>query len=204
MSFFENTRKPQGLGGKLMVFMMNIGHSAMALWGLSFLSTKPDVRILDCGCGGGENIKKMLRMYPCSIVNGIDYSSVRVKASRDKNKRAVNEGRCAVYQGSVDNMHFDTGSFDAVTAFETVYFWPDIIKCFREVYRVLKTEGTFLICNECDGENEKDEKWVEKIKMMTIYKDTELRAYLEMAGFSDIAVHKSKGRWLCLVAKKNS
>ena len=26
MSFFENTRKPQGLGGKLMVNMMNIGH----------------------------------------------------------------------------------------------------------------------------------------------------------------------------------
>ena len=27
MSFFENTRKPTGLGGKLMVTMMNLGHS---------------------------------------------------------------------------------------------------------------------------------------------------------------------------------
>jgi len=27
MSFFENTRKPMGLGGKLMVAMMNLGHS---------------------------------------------------------------------------------------------------------------------------------------------------------------------------------
>lgn len=27
MSFFENTRKPVGLGGKLMVAMMNLGHS---------------------------------------------------------------------------------------------------------------------------------------------------------------------------------
>lgn len=26
MSFFENTRKPVGLGGKLMVAMMNLGH----------------------------------------------------------------------------------------------------------------------------------------------------------------------------------
>ena len=31
MSFFENTRKPVGLGGKIMVAMMNFGHSAMAL-----------------------------------------------------------------------------------------------------------------------------------------------------------------------------
>ena len=30
MSFFENTRKPVGFGGKLMVAMMNVGHSPVA------------------------------------------------------------------------------------------------------------------------------------------------------------------------------
>ena len=40
MSFFENTRKPVGFGGKIMVAMMNFGHSAMAEWGLRFL--QPD------------------------------------------------------------------------------------------------------------------------------------------------------------------
>ena len=38
MSFFENTRKPVGFGGKLMVAMMNVGHSAVAQWGLQFLN----------------------------------------------------------------------------------------------------------------------------------------------------------------------
>lgn len=51
MSFFENTRKPVGLGGKIMVAMMNFGHSAMAEWGLSFLQPAPDAMVLDCGCG---------------------------------------------------------------------------------------------------------------------------------------------------------
>ena len=37
MSFFENTRKPVGFGGKIMVAMMNVGHSAVARWGLQFL-----------------------------------------------------------------------------------------------------------------------------------------------------------------------
>ena len=27
--------------------------------------------------------------------------------------------------------------FDTITAFETVYFWPDLPRCFREVYRCL-------------------------------------------------------------------
>ena len=48
MSFFENTRKPVGLGGKIMVAMMNFGHSAMAAWGLHFLQPAPDAIVLDC------------------------------------------------------------------------------------------------------------------------------------------------------------
>ena len=57
MSFFENTRKPVGFGGKLMVVMMNLGHSPVAWWGLHFLELAPDNKVLDCGCGGGANIR---------------------------------------------------------------------------------------------------------------------------------------------------
>ena len=42
MSFFENTRKPVGLGGKIMVAMMNLGHSPVARWGLRFLELTLD------------------------------------------------------------------------------------------------------------------------------------------------------------------
>ena len=46
MSFFENTRKPVGFGGKIMVAMMNFGHSAMAEWGLNFLQPAPDAMVV--------------------------------------------------------------------------------------------------------------------------------------------------------------
>ena len=78
MSFFENTRKPVGFGGKVMTAMMNIGHKPVAHWGLQFLKVSSNAKILDCGCGGGANIKKLLKKYPHSIVNGIDYSIVSV------------------------------------------------------------------------------------------------------------------------------
>ncbi|GEM_PF-1750349 len=51
MSFFDNTRKPVGLGGKLMVAMMNLGHSPVARWGLRFLQLAANAKVLDCGCG---------------------------------------------------------------------------------------------------------------------------------------------------------
>ena len=44
MSFFENTRKPVGFGGKIMVAMMNLGHSPVARWGLRFLELTPDAK----------------------------------------------------------------------------------------------------------------------------------------------------------------
>ena len=126
MSFFENTRKPVGFGGKIMVAMMNLGHSAVARWGLQFLNTAPDAKVLDCGCGGGANIRRLLKKCPQGVVKGIDYSPVSVEKSKKVNEAAIAEGRCAVLQGSVADMMFADNWFDAVTAFETVYFWPDL------------------------------------------------------------------------------
>ena len=70
MSFFENTRKPVGLGGKIMVAMMNLGHSPVARWGLQFLELAPDAKTLDCGCGGGANIKRLLKKMPGGYCQG--------------------------------------------------------------------------------------------------------------------------------------
>ncbi len=183
------------------VAMMNLGHSPVARWGLRFLELTLDAKVLDCGCGGGANIKRLLKKCPQGIVKGIDYSSVSVEKSKKVNEAAIAEGRCAVLQGSVADMIFAGDWFDAVTAFETVYFWPDLPQCFREVYRVLKPGGTFLICNESNGDTDKDEKWTEIIGGMTIYKDVELKAHLEQAGFHEVQIHKKKG-WLCVTAQK--
>ncbi len=94
MSFFENTRKPVGLGGKIMVAMMNVGHSAMAAWGLHFLQPAPDAMVLDCGCGGGANITPLLKLCPKGKVQGIDYSAVSV----EKRERSM---QVPLQQGSV-------------------------------------------------------------------------------------------------------
>ena len=201
MSFFENTRKPVGLGGKIMVAMMNFGHSAMAAWGLHFLQPAPDAMVLDCGCGGGANIKTLLKRCPKGMVQGIDYSAVSVEKTRKVNARAIATGRCTVQQASVAELPFEAEQFDVVTAFETVYFWPELAQNFREVYRVLKPGGTFFICNESNGDSDKDEKWTEIICGMTIYKDAEIKAYLEQAGFHDVQIHKKKN-WLCVTARK--
>lgn len=202
MSFFENTRKPVGFGGKIMVAMMNSGHGAMADWGFGHITIGSDACILDAGCGGGANIKKLLTKVPKGQVKGIDYSEVSVEKSRKVNAKAMKEGRCEVLQASVAELPFAKNTFDLVTAFETIYFWPGLAECFREVYRVTKPSGTFFICNESNGETGKDDKWVEKIGGMTIYNAAQILNALNQAGFIDAKVSKSDKGWICVTARK--
>lgn len=202
MSFFENTRKPQGFGGKIMVAMMNSGHGAMADWGFGHIAIADDACILDAGCGGGANIKKLLAKAPKGQVKGIDYSEVSVEKSRKVNAKAISAGRCEVLQANVAELPFAENTFDLVTAFETIYFWPGLVECFREVCRVIKPGGTFFICNESNGETNKDDKWVEKIGGMTIYNASQILTALNQAGFTDGQVSKNDKGWICVTARK--
>lgn len=54
-SFVNQTRKPEGFLGKMMVNGMNDGHAKMADWGMSHLSIMAPDEILEIGCGGGRN-----------------------------------------------------------------------------------------------------------------------------------------------------
>lgn len=201
-SFFENTRRPTGFGGKIMVSMMNLGHRALADWGLRFLNMPTNAAVLDCGCGGGANLKKLLKRCPNGSVRGVDYSQVSVEKSRKVNRSAIEAGRCEVLQASVAQLSFDEAQFDLVTAFETVYFWPELTQSFREVQRVLKPGGAFLICNECGGNDGKGEAWAKKIAGMTVYGRAQLKAAMEQAGFRGVQIHGNRSGWLCAVAQK--
>lgn len=204
MSFFENTRKPSGFGGRLMVAMMNFGHRALAAWGLRFLPVPANAELLDCGCGGGANLRKLLQTHPHSRAVGIDYAAVSVEKASAVNRDAIAEGRCAVLRADVAELPFADARFDCVTAFETVYFWQDFSQSLAEVRRVLKPGGVFFICNECGGERAGDFKWTEKIPGMTVYTAAELTAALRQAGFGSIQVHKHPRGWLCVTAEKGA
>lgn len=200
-SFFQNTCNPTGLGGKLMVTMMNSGHATMSKWGFSHIDVKDDTHMLDIGCGGGANVAHMLRENETGKVYGIDYSLVSVEKTRRVNKNAITDGRCDVQKANVMDLPFKNGMFDTVTAFETIYFWPDLTEAFSQVHRVLKEDGTFMICNESDGSNAEDERWTKMINGMTIYKPLDLKKHLEKAGFSNIQMETNEKGWLCVVAK---
>ena len=199
--FFNNTRKPEGLLGRCMVGSMNRAHAALADWGISYLPETGPAEISELGCGGGRNIRALLRKYPAATVTALDYSEVSVEKARSVNRKGLQAGRCRIIQGEVSCLPFEDGAFDLVTAFETVYFWPGPTESFREVYRTLRPGGIFLIVNEVDGENPRDSRWLSVIDGMKIFNRSQFVTFLTEAGFSKVIVKRdAKRHWLCVLA----
>ena len=67
--FFNQTRKPEGTLGKLMLSSMNSGHAKMADWGLSHLPELSPERIVELGCGAGRNAAELLKKYPLKALD---------------------------------------------------------------------------------------------------------------------------------------
>ena len=199
----NQTRKPEGFLGKLMAGSMNVGHARLADWGMSSLKDIEASDIVDLGCGGGRNALELMKRYPNSKLTALDYSKVSVDITKKTNRQSVQAGRCSVVQGNVAALPFEADRFDLATAFETVYFWPGLEKCFAEVHRVLKQGGSFLICNESDGTDEVTLRYAKIIDGMAYYSVQQLRDALAAAGFSEIkAEHHPKMPWITVLARK--
>lgn len=210
--YFQNARKPVGEDGRVMIRRMNGGaHALLAAWGFPLLdgivggpvegATEPEA-ILDAGCGGGANLARWMDRCPDARVTGLDFSPISVEESRRFNAEDIAAGRCEVLQGDVMQMPFADNSFDCVSAFETVYFWPDIARAFAEVKRVLKPGGTFFICNESDALDQRAIDACKLIHGMRLYKAEELQALLEQAGFDQIKLFRQPDtHYLAAIAK---
>ena len=200
-AFFNNTRKPEGLLGRCMVGSMNHPHAVLADWVLSRLPETGPTEIAELGCGGGRNIRALLRKSPAATVAALDYSEISVEKAMRVNRKGLQAGRCRIIQGDVSCRPFEDGAFDLVTAFETVYFWPGPTESFREVYRILRPGGIFLIVNEVDGENPRDSRWLSVIDGMKIFNRSQFVTFLTEAGFSKVIVKRdAKRHWLCVLA----
>lgn len=150
--FFSQTRKPEGTLGKMMLKGMNSGHAKLADWGFEHLPKLSLKMAADLGCGAGRNAGELLKKYPQANVTAMDYSALSVQKAKEYNQTMIDTGRCKVIQGDVSKLPLEADSYDLVTAFETIYFWPGLEKCFSQVAKILDG-GYFMICNESDGKD---------------------------------------------------
>lgn len=197
--------KPAGFFGRLSLRNMNRRHSPLTDWGLTHITVEPRFTVLDIGCGGGRTIAKLAASATQGRVFGIDYSPDSVAMSCKTNARAVAAGRVEIRQGSVSALPFADNAFDLVTAIETHFFWPDLPGDIRQVLRVLRPGGTFLLVAEIyKGANTAAVRILEKQGArsgMALLTPGEHRQLLVDAGFANVQVFTDAGKaWISCTA----
>jgi len=102
------------------------------------------------------------------------------------NHEDVEKGNIIIKQANVLDMPFEDETFDVITAFSTIFFWPNIVNCFKEVKRVLKTGGKFYMIQGLNGVYDESLMEEPRNEGCTFYDDEELKDLLLEAGFSKI------------------
>lgn len=186
---------------------MNVSHSGLTDWGLSQISIGSESTVLDVGCGGGRTLGKLAAMSSRGKVFGVDFSEESVAGSKRTNARSIKAGRIEVRHGSVSQLPFEDNTFDLVTAVETHFWWPNLDQDVREVFRVVKPGGTFVVIAEVyKGANSAVSKKCEEQASQTGMTILDIDGHREMltgAGFIDVEVRVDPDRaWICAMGKK--
>lgn len=200
-----NPAKPTGTAGAEMLARMNNSHAEVTEWGLAFLPIAADAAVLDIGCGGGATLHRLAMRAPQGRITGVDYSEVSVACSQEFNRADIASGRMQVIQGSVENLPFADNAFDIITTVESFYFWPAPQENLREVCRVLKPGGRFLLIAEIHEDGSLPEQDRRNIELYRLFNPTrtEFETLFRNAGFTAVQSHTKAGEhWIAVSGRK--
>ena len=196
---FTNCACPKGQMGRAMLKFMNLCHAPLTNWGLKLVNIQNGWTMLDIGCGGGATLRRLLKRSEGARIYGIDISEESVAKAKKVNAKVLDK-QVFVSQGSAEKLPYEDGKFNLVTAVETVYFWPNLPNCMKEVNRVLKKGGKFAIMVEVvDG----DSMWTNVVEGMTAYSPEELKTMLTDAGFIQTEIHRKKPSYATIFGIKS-
>jgi ubiquinone/menaquinone biosynthesis C-methylase UbiE len=189
--FLENNfetvgSKPMGLKGFIAGKIMNLIHAGFYRKIINEIiikniSNHEEINVLDIGCGGGTSIKSFSNNSSVKKVYGIDYSEDMVNLSKKLNQKKINTGSVEIEVADVSKLPFANDSFDIITAFDTINFWPDQKKAILEIFRTIKLGGSFFIINAFPKEGT---KWFDFVKYKN---EKEYENFLSSNGFSNVS-----------------
>ncbi len=114
---------------------------------ISKLGDVKNKRILEIGCGNGVQSMYILRKYMPANITGVDLSSENIAiANRQKESMGIENARFLV-DDAQSLKHIDNEGFDVVLNIESAFHYPDKPSFLKELHRVLKPGGQFLIAD---------------------------------------------------------
>jgi len=188
-TFFDVTgRKPSGWPGKLLYGSREpIGHYGFFRVAIGRLQLQPEDVFLEIGCGGGALLDMVLQTVQQAC--GIDHSPDMVELARQKNGKALSEGRVEIIQGDIEALPWAENHFTCAAGVEVLYFIENLRRASEELCRVLKPGGRLVLVTGAQPKSALANLaygiW---LMYMRFYPNDELAAVLRQAGFQAVQV----------------
>ena len=103
------------------------------------LLAHPYQTLLDVGCGTGWLLNRLARVHPAEY-HGLDVSENMLAVAEEKHIPGA-----VFVQGVADQLPYADDFFDVVTCIQSFHHYPDPDRAMREVLRVLKPGGLYLL-----------------------------------------------------------
>jgi 2-polyprenyl-3-methyl-5-hydroxy-6-metoxy-1,4-benzoquinol methylase len=172
------------------------------------LRSQPPARVADVGCGTGWSSISIAKAYPLAAVDGLDLDTASIEEAR----------RNAEASGVADRVTFEVrdaadtslaGSYDLVTAFETIHDMSNPVGALRAMRALTKKDGAVVVADEKVAEeftapSDDRERFMygfsavhclavgmvdpESVGTGTVMRPSRLREYAQKAGFADIEI----------------
>lgn len=165
------------------------------------LSTLQFSNVLDVGCGTGEILSAIRKLYPTVSLQGIDISQEMLKQAENKKIDNVK-----LYLCDAEHLSFENDKFDILICTDSFHHYPKPQRAIDEFYRVLQNNGYLLLADFWKPfpirqlmnifipfSNEGDVK---------IYSQSEILNFLKHSGFQNIQYQKINKSSYLAVAKK--
>ena len=119
-------------------------------------------KLLEVPVGTGILTMPLYQTLPPADITCLDYSSDMMGQAQEKAERLHLEN-VTFRQGDVGALPFADGAFDIVLSLNGFHAFPDKEAAYREVFRVLKSGGTFCGCFYVAGECKQSDWFVRHI-----------------------------------------
>ncbi|RPI00995.1 MAG: class I SAM-dependent methyltransferase, partial [Ignavibacteriae bacterium] len=136
---------------------------------------------------------KMSKVLGNGHITGVDFSEDAVQACAKRFDSLIRAGFIDLHCANVAELPFHPGTFTKVCTVNTIYFWPAPLEALHQIHRVLKPEGTLVICFNPRNVMEHQGKIIHH--GFTLYHPEEVAALLTEAGFRHVQLYYRKNRF---------
>jgi arsenite methyltransferase len=160
-------------------------HLPIVLPALDRMQLAPDDNVLDVGCGSGWLARLLAEQVPEGRVVGVDISDEMIRRARRFHDDLEN---VMFVIGEAGEIPWDAQFFTKALTVESAFYWPDLARGMREIFRVLREGGSAWVLINFYRENPHSHHWADVATVpVKLLSAEEWIALFHGAGFTDVS-----------------